>query len=236
MNYHRASLLFAGIVCAISSAGCNGTTSSSTLPTGNIAAFIEVSDDGYGSLYVDVDLRVRSRTGNDDNYVQLAKGDSLQAALGGETASLTEYGSGHYQTAFSPSNAAELTIAFDRSKYDDATATGAILPEAVAIAGLEGTILSRDYDGIVLDLPETGADKSIDVEGACIDSLHYDIGTYDEVIFIDPGDLYAPVLDAECDVTVTITTTSLGAVDPALHPDSTFVLSRSRSTTFYSIP
>jgi hypothetical protein len=59
---------------------------------------------------------------------------------------------------------------------------------------------------------------------------------FETELFLGPGDLYAADSTAECDVTLTVTVRRQGVPDPAFHEESTFVLQRSRSTTFYSVP
>ncbi|MEZ4296968.1 MAG: hypothetical protein R3B70_18530 [Polyangiaceae bacterium] len=110
------------------------------------------------------------------------------------------------------------------------------MPDALEFSGYGGEVISRSLDFIELDLPATAFDKSVDFSGSCVNSLSFNVGTAASTITVWPGDLYSSIDTDECNVTIRVTTTSFGEVDPALHPSSTFTLIRERETTFYSVP
>lgn len=234
MNTHRASLFLAGFACATAFAGCKGTTTSDKLATREIAAFIDALDDGEGNLVVSTSLEARA--GGNDDYVLLAAGDTLRATYGKQKGTLGETQSGKYEVAFDVSNTSDVTVSFDRSKYDAAPSTVGTLPESVELADFGGAVISRGLDDIVLDLPATVGFKSVDLTGPCVSALHYDVGEAADYLTIYSGDLYASYAEDECDVTITVTTSLAGKVDRALHGDSTFTLRRARYATFYSVP
>lgn len=234
MNFHRAIYGSTFLALCVGMAGCRGTTRSDSLDTSDIVATFTVTDDGYGSVYTEA--RLEARTANNDNWVKLVSGDTLTATFGKQSSELTEVGSGLYQAAFSLSNAADMTITFDRTKFDDAPDSFGFMPEALDLGGFEGAIISRGSDFIVIELPATESDKSVTISGSCVNTLTFDIGRDGGDVTVYPGDLYSSDSLAECDVTMTLTTTMYGEADPAFHPDSSFVLTRERATTFYSIP
>lgn len=225
-------MFFAGLPCAMLFAGCRGTTTSDTVPTEEIVAEMNVQDDGSGTVYTDVHLRAK-RTNND---IRLSGRDELHATFGDQSAVLADAGSGHYDAAFDLSSFADVTIAFDRDKFEPAPESFGLLPDALDISGFEGLVVSRSFDAIVITLPETTFDKFVDVSGPCVSPLTYNVGTWADDVVIDAGVLYASNPNDECYVTITLTSALAGEVDPALHPDSTFVLTRTRSSSFYSVP
>lgn len=231
MDFNRASLLFAGLTCAALSSACRGSTPSDTVPTGDIVAAIDVYDDGYGSVITTVDLLDRVH----NTSIRLAGDDRLVATFGNQSASM-EGSAGIYQADFPFSNAGDVTVAFDRSKYDSAPDSYGVLPDVLAPGSFEGLVISRGLDTIVLEIPQTAFDKTVDLTGPCVSGLSFDLGADAADVVVYPGDLYSSGSSSECNVTITLTSISYGSPDPAFHPDSTFVLSRARSTSFYSIP
>lgn len=229
---HRASLLFAGLAVAAFSSGCKGATPSDTVATGDIVATIDAYDDGVGPVVVTTRLEV-ARNGSD---VRLVGDDRLEAFFGDRSAPMTDVGGGRYEADFDYEEVADVGVVFDRGKFDPAPDSFGVLPDPLELGGFEGLVISRGLDSIVLELPATSFDKTVDLSGPCVSSLVYDVGPYAEDVVVNPGDLYASNPNSECDVTITITSTTYGSPDPALHPDSSFVLSRSRSTSFYSVP
>jgi hypothetical protein len=234
MNDHRALLFLAGLPCAVLLAGCRGTTPSDIVATEDIVATIDATDDGTGTVFAFVNLQVR--TPDDDNDVRLVGGDSLAAFYGDRQGTLRERGGGDHEATFPLSDAVDMTIAFDRPEQTPAPDSFGLLPDPMEIGGFEGLILSRSLDAIVLELPETSFNKVVDVSGPCVSSLVYDVGTLAADVIVNPGDLYSPNINDECYVTITLTSVLAGQPDAAFHPDSTFVLSRSRSSSFYSVP
>jgi hypothetical protein len=234
MNTHRASLFLAGVACATLFAGCKGTTTSDLLATGDIAATLDATDDGYGNLVVSASLE--ARTPDNENYVLLAGGDALNATYGKQRGAMGETEGGHYEASFPISNVGDVTVSFDRAKGKDAPGSYGVMPESVELPDFGGAVISRGLDDVVLDLPETVGDKQVDLTGPCVSSLHYDVGQAADYLTIYAGDLYASYAQDECDVTVTVTTVLYGDADPALNKASTFTLRRVRSASFYSVP
>lgn len=234
MNYHRASLFFAGLTCATVFAGCRGTASSDTIPTEKIFADVLVSDDGGGSIHIDVDLQVRSP--DDDRWIKLAGGDRLKATLGGQTVVFDPDGGGTYHGYFDRTNAADVNVSLDRKKFEDAPNSSGRMPDPLEIEGIAGAFISRSWDSVIIELAETEDEKSVEISGPCISTEYFDIGPAGADIVLDSGALYSPDPYAECEVSIAVTTTSYGAPDPALHPQSRVVLERTRSTWFYSVP
>ncbi len=234
MNTHRASLLLAGFACATAFAGCKGTTTSDRLATREIAAFIDALDDGDGNLVISASLFARAP--DNEDYVLLTAGDALRATYGKQKGTLGETSSGNYEVTLDLTNTSDVTVSFDRSKYDAAPKTIGTLPESVELPDFGGAVISRGLDDVVLDLPATVGYKSVDVAGPCVSALHYDVGEVADYVTIYAGDLYASYAEDECDVTITVTTELAGKVDSALNGDSTFTLRRARYATFYSVP
>jgi hypothetical protein len=237
MNLPRASLLLACAACAALSAGCKGSTTSDLVPTNNIAADITASDDGNGSVLLSVHTHAIS-PGGDDQTLLLVGDDHFQATFGKQASALSDEGGGVYETAFNANATAtsDIVLSLARTKFDAAPESVGTMPESVALDGFEGATISRGVDSIDVQLPQTVGAKSVDIEGPCISSLHYDLGTSAGDLYIGPGDVYSSNAYAECYVNMTVTTALSGSPDPKLHPRSTFLLTRSRTTSFYSVP
>ncbi|MEZ4313865.1 MAG: hypothetical protein R3F14_38075 [Polyangiaceae bacterium] len=111
MNTHRASLLFAGLLCAATSAGCRGTTTSDKVETKDIRATIEAVDDGWaGDITVSIDLDVARKDNN--NHLSLATGDKLTATTGKKSKTFEEsWGADGYYKADVLEESPELTVA-----------------------------------------------------------------------------------------------------------------------------
>ncbi len=234
MNTHRACLFLAGVACATVFAGCKGTTNSDKLAIGDIAVFLDATDDDSGNLIVKASLE--ARTPENQDYVRLTGGDRLYATYGKAYGAMDDTSSGEYAAYFPLSNAGDVTVGFSRGKQDVAPSSYGKLPESVELPDFGGAVISRGLDDIVLDLPATVGSKEVDVTGSCVSALHYDVGEAGDYVTIYAGDLYASYADDECDVTISVTTTLYGAPDPALNKASTFTLRRVRSTSFYSVP
>ncbi|MFO0587355.1 MAG: hypothetical protein U0441_07445 [Polyangiaceae bacterium] len=206
---------------------------SASLPTKDIAVFVDAVDDGSGYLTVTASLEARAV--DNENYVRLSPGDTLSTTYAKKTYGLSETGDGHYAATIPLGDEADVGVAMNRSKYTNAPASGGVLPESVEL-DLTGAVISRSLDDLVLDLPETVGFKSVDIEGPCISSSHYDVGTNGDYLTVPAGAIYASYVDDECYVDVTVSCELAGTPDPALNKQSRIGLRRTRTTTFYSVP
>lgn len=206
---------------------------SAALPTNNIAVFIDAVDDGSG--YLTVSASLESRATNNENYVRLSPGDALSVSYGNKAYTMSETNDGDYAATVTLTDAADVTVGFERQKYDKAPSSQGTMPESVEV-DLGGIAISRSLDDLVLDLPETVGYKVVDLSGPCVSSMHYEVGTSAEYLTIYAGSLYASYPEDECYVDVTIGCEMSGLIDPALNKLSKFALRRTRTTTFYSVP
>lgn len=205
---------------------------SEKIETKDIAAFIDVTDDGSGQIHVIANLQVRKP--DDENFVKLSKGDALRATYDGGTRTMKASGAS-YEASFPVGDDYVVGVGFDREKFEDALSNVGEMPDAVEIGDFYDPV-SRDLDSIIIDLPETFGTKDVRVDGWCISSQSWSFGEEADVLYISPGDLYASNEEDECTVTITITTSTVGKIDPALHSESSFHLQAERSATFTSVP
>ncbi len=235
-------LLPLALLSTLAMAGCaEETVSSENIKTGGIVGLFEVTARSDSSSTARATLVVGGDQSN--TYVTLDNGDNLTATAGSETKTLTTAGGpGRYEANFATGAAGEeFSIALNRPDDTDALGNSGLLPAPFAFTELPTGTPSRKTDAVTIkwDNGEAGS-LELEVEGDCIFDESFKPASGSTEFTISADKLRSTGVNEEdketCDLTVTLTRTSSGSVDPALDNDSRFRLHQVRSTTFASAP
>ena len=214
-----ASILSLGLAASVN---CQSVDSDNILTSG-MYADISATADGRGETEIRTTLYLERPSSL--NYIELEGGDLLTAfAPDGSRQIMREsqfLGITTYSADFDlDDGGTEFIIAFTRDVDSGAPDSSVILPEAFDILNPQAETYSRDSDDIIIDWAPTdsGDDVDIQITGGCIESeliaVEGDPGTHT----ISAGTLVK--LQGEgianaCDLTVTITKSAPGDLDPA---------------------
>lgn len=218
--------------------GCKETTSSQFIRTGGIAALMSVTADNPDASTLRVELDVG---GPDGTAVILDAGDKLSATADGETQDLASVSAGVYEATFKTVKAVDFKVSLDRAEDEDAPSSVASLPDPFTInSPIEDDMISRANAFQILWAPVVAKSDggTIDISGTCIVEQSFDIAGTEGTFGIDKGVLkdVDAMKPASCKVSVTMTFTDHGTVDPAFDQDSTFTTKQTRTVTFTSTP
>lgn len=238
----RHVFLFATVaICA--SAACTKVESSS-IKTAGMSTLMSVSADGTGKTIASVQLLVDN---NGTDHIDLSTGDSLSAKTGSQSQSMSRSNFLNivsYDAEFhgQDSGGTEYTIALARNADVSAPNSKVTLPAPFTIqTPTASATLSRATDDVVVTYGGGTSDKtSWQASGDCIKSL----GPQD--LPGDPGTftiakgtitpLDASKATATCLVSIAISRTRAGQVDPAYGHGGTITAAQSRSITINSKP
>ncbi len=201
---------------AIAVVGCSDVQSESLLTSG-MSAHITASASGDGNTTVSAVLRAGGALSN--VYVELTGDDALTAQRGEEEKPLVRQSLGafhEYTTDFTGDEpGVDHVVSLVRSVDDGAPSSVMALPDAFEISG--PAEFSRAADLTFTWTPAESADAmSVYVDGTCIFG-------YGETIIGDPGTWTIPAgtidaleddPDASCNVTVKVSRTRAGQLDP----------------------
>ncbi len=218
--------------------GCRETKSSEYVHTRDIVERVQVVATGADAAEVNVVLRT---SGVNGSYVELAKGDTLEASAGTLSKAMKEISSGMYQTTLGTGAAVAFTVDFDRAEEPDASLSRGTPPLPFEIgAPLEGDTVSRSMEDLVVtwEAKEDGVIGAIHITGPCIFEYNAEVDRTAGGVTVAKGELTS--LDAQkpegCDIEVSVSFERDGEADPMLHPDSTFQGFQVRKVTIGSEP
>jgi hypothetical protein len=218
---------------------------SADLKTAGMSAYMTVQADGSGQTQVGAKLHVDT---NSTDYVALSAGDTLVASVAGQSQTMSEsnvVGIVSYATSFTGEDSnAVYTVALHRASDVSAPNSTCTLPLAYTIATpATGSTFSRANDAITVNYgPGSSGDAvNYSLSGSCITepgnaSVSGDPGTFTLArgsILPVPNQ---PPSQSSCQVTLTVTRTRGGTVDPAYGSGGQITCVQTRSTTFTSTP
>jgi hypothetical protein len=221
---------------------------SADLKTAGMSAYMTVSADGSGQTQVSAKLNVDS-SGTD--YVTLSSGDTLVASVAGQSQTMSEsnvLGIVSYGASFSgeDGSGAAYTVALRRTGSGDVSAPDSTcsLPVAYTIATpAAGSSFSRANDAITVNYGQGSSGDAVNysLSGSCISepsnaTVSGDPGTFTLARGSILGVQGQPPAQASCQVTLTITRTRAGTIDPAYGSGGQISCVQTRSVTFTSTP
>jgi len=229
---------------ALMCAACAACTSlnSNDLATSGMSANMNVTADGTGQSRVSATLHVDN---NATDYVNLTSGDSLTATALSQTRTMAQnnvLGIVSYDASFSSADASGTlyTIGLQRSKETSAPSSHCTLPSSFAIsAPAPGAAYSRANDAITVSYSNGGQPDpmSLSISGCISYTLPFS-DTSPGSVTIAKGALQAGSSSAtgSCEVTLTITRSRAGTLDPAFGSGGAITCQQVRSVTFTSTP
>jgi hypothetical protein len=216
---------------------CTETVDSKNIRTGGIAAFITANATTDAATTVTASLKVGGADSN--TVVDLSGGDSIFATANGKQVELEAQGSGTYQININ--TAAENTeFVVDLQRTDDTSAPKSIgtLPGPFSFQ-VPNMSTSRAQNLTVTWTPSGSKDDMrLELSGTCIFSRTIDIPGDTGMNEISGGTLVSVNTDKPetCDVNVDMIRSRKGTPDPAFDPDSSFLLTQTRTAKFTSAP
>jgi hypothetical protein len=231
----------------LASAACTDLQSAD-LKTAGMSAYMTVSADGSGQTQVSAKLNVDN---NGTDYVTLSSGDTLVASVAGQTQTMSQsnvLGIVTYAADFTgeDGSGAAYTVALHRSGSGDVSAPNSTcsLPMAYTIATPPaGSTFSRANDAITVNYGQGSAGDAVNysLSGSCISApsgatVSGDPGTFTLARGSILGLQNQPPAQTSCQVTLTITRTRAGTIDPAYGSGGQINCVQTRSVTFTSTP
>lgn len=226
---------------------------SSDVRTSGIYADMTVTAVGDGTSRVSAALRVGGSLSN--TYLDLVDGDELMAIQGEDEARMSErsipLGPVHYEATFDvDTENTPFRVSFAREPHDEtekecrggsAPNSFATLPAPFTIdAPAEDRAFSRADDDIEITWSPNGRRDAMSwrASGSCIEGDSGDIDTDNGRFVISRGKLRLrrEADDNSCDVTITITRSRPGQIDPAYGEGGRFVARQVRSVEVRSDP
>jgi hypothetical protein len=232
-----------GIACCAACAACT-SVQSTDLKTAGISAQMALSTtDSTGTTSVNVTLNVDD---NATDFVELTPGDTLTAALSGQSETLSESnvaGLISYGTNFSQvTSGATYTVAFNRPAGNTSapSSTGAI-PAAFELGTLSTGSFSRANDTITVTY--SGSDPTDPMawtlEGDCFNLVQQTLSGDPGTFTIAKGTVQSNAPSGQqpqsCQATLTLSRTRQGTLDPAYYGGGVSA-QQVRSLTFTSAP
>jgi hypothetical protein len=228
------------LLCA-ASASCTSLNSSSVTTSG-MSAHMTITGDGSGQTSVTASLNVDN---NSTDYVNLTSGDTLIASVPGQSHTMTEnnvLGVVSYNASFSNADASGTlyTVALRRSSGTSAPSSVCMMPMPFAITTpAPGASYSRANDAIAVTYSGSGQmdPMSLSISGCVSYTLPFtDSGSGS--VTIAKGGLQggASPSTGSCEVTLTITRSRAGTLDPAFGYGGAITCQQVRSVTFTSAP
>jgi hypothetical protein len=242
---HSSFLASVSLSALLACAACTDLQSAD-LKTAGMSANMTVQVDDSGQTTASATLNVDD---NSTDFVTLSSGDSLTTSVAGQTQTMTENDALNdvsYSTTFSNEEASGLvyTIAFNRSSGNtSAPSSTCTLPAPFTIASpTTSGSFSRATADIEVNYGSGGSSDGVQytVQGACVQGplaqeLDGDPGT-----FTIPHGAITPNSPSQssqtCSVTLTITRTRMGQLDPAYGSGGQIECLQARSVTFESTP
>jgi hypothetical protein len=231
-----------GSLLATGAAGCAKTDSEDLLTSGMYAELqARTKGDASNTAAVSAVLYVDDPA--DLNFVQLDPGDQLVASQGSESEVMDQVELGnivsHGATLMNGAAGTQITIALDRHVDQGAPSSTATLPDAFTLAGAPLSE-SRGHDVTITWTPSGTADQmSWQAVGECIvaatGNITGDPGTFTLAAntLVQESGQNAPTT---CTVTLTVSRTRKGSLDPHYGKGGTIVGAQDREAAWTSMP
>jgi len=212
---------------------------SGNAPTDEIFATISVLAKGDGQTHVFYGMRDQDASGIP---IKVSIGEDLEITAGGVPGNVAATSDNQYYAAFdTDAPGTRIAVKFHREKDDDAESV-VDLPEGHTLTlneRMTGTEIQRGND-VYIDWQPTGATgEEIDwsVSGPCVETT---TGYFrdDGSDFVRAGNIRVDPAAAgtTCDVTISLSKTISGTIDPGYAADSSITATRSDSLTITSTP
>lgn len=216
---------------------CTETVDSKNIRTGGISASITAIATTDAATTVAATLKVGGPTSN--TYVDLEGGDRIFAVSGDKRLEMEAQGSGRYEIDFNTAAAdTEFLVDLQREVDADAPASIGKLPGPFSFA-LPNTSVPRGQELAITWMPSGSSDNmTIELSGTCIFNRTIDIPG-DTGSHKIPGGTITPTnpdKQETCDVNVEMKRSRKGTPDTTFDPDSSFVLTQTRTAKFTSAP
>lgn len=213
------------------------TVDSKNVRTGGISAQITANATTDAATTVTASLRVGGPSSN--TVVDLSGGDKIFAQADEKRLEMVAEGSGIYQVAFNTAAAdTEFTVDLQREVDDDAPASIGKLPAPFSLV-VPNMSTSRAQEITFTWSPSGTSDSmTLELSGTCIFSRKIDIPGDTGTQTVDPGTLVSVNTDKPetCDINVEMKRTRKGTPDTAFDPESSFILTQTRTGKFTSAP
>jgi hypothetical protein len=238
MRTPRFAAVLATLTLAVLGSACSATTSSRNIRTAGLVALVDVTAKDDEHATVSTALVIGGASSN--TYVVLEGGDRLYAESNGEKREMNATSDGEYEAKFNRAEG-EYIVSLNRDVDAAAPKSSGTLPPPFQITSDFGDApISRKNDDVTVTWTPggSGSDVEIELEGDCIHSEHYNVGGDPGSFTIEKRKIEAWSSDKKkkCNVTVTVSHTTHGTVDPAFDSDSRFELRQVRKTRFVSGP
>jgi len=213
------------------------TVDSKNVRTGGISATFTANASTDGATTVTASLRVGGPGSN--TVVDLSGGDKIFAEAGDKRLEMEAEGSGIYQVDFNTAAAdTEFVVDLQREVDDDAPNSVGKLPAPFTFE-VPNMSTSRTEEITITWSPSgTDDDMTLELSGTCIFQRTIDIPGDTGSHKISGGTLVSVNTDKPetCDINVEMKRTRKGTVDTAFDPQSTFILTQTRTSKFTSAP
>jgi hypothetical protein len=227
-------------ILAVLGAACT-SVKSTDLETSGMAAYIAVTADGQGNAYASAELTVDK---NATDFVDLSPGDSFVATAGGTSQTMARsdlLGILSYNTNFSGKGApgTAYTVALNRAAPDvSAPSSTCSIPQSFDLAApVAGAALSRGSDVVVTySNPGQSDPMTYQLSGTCVSNAGGTVPADSGSFTIAKGTLVASGSLSSCDVTLTVSRTRTGQLDPAYGYGGNISCAQTRTLTFTSTP
>jgi hypothetical protein len=231
-------------ILLVSAAAACTDLQSADLKTAGMSTTMSVTADGTGQTTVSAQFNVDS---NPTDFVNLSSGDSASAQAGGQTHAMSEsnaLGDISYQTTFSgeDGDGTVYTVALQRSTDVSAPASTVTLPAPFTITSpTSNSAFSRATSDVVVTYGSAGSQDSMtwSISGSCINGTSGTASGDTGSFTIARGSLVLPPggqASGTCQVTLSMTRSRSGQVDPHYGSGGSIVAYQSRSVTFNSTP
>lgn len=239
MRVRRSTIRAYVLACLIAlSAACGSATLSNEVHTSGLVALIDITAEHTNETVVSADILLGGRSTN--SQVVLQGGDRLEASSGGEQHAMESVGNGSYEARFARAEGQFVVRLVRGGDVSAPHSVGTLPPPFEITSNFGDQPVSRAHDPLTLTWTPSGsgAETSIEVEGDCIHSAEFQIGSDPGKYVIEAGKLSAwKSQEAEsCSVAVRVVQLRKGQADPALDRDSSVVLRQIRTARFVSSP
>lgn len=233
-NVKFGSSLCAGLLLL---SACTETVDSKDIRTSGISAQITATATSDAATTVITELKVGGPSSN--TYVDLSGGDRIFASADGKRLEMEAQGTGTYQVDFNITAAdTEFIVDLQRDEDDDAPASKGQLPAPFSFQ-VPNMSTSRAQNLTITWAPSGSMDDmTLEFAGTCIFNRTVDVPGDTGSHEISAGTLAStnPDKPETCDITVEMKRTRKGEPDRAYDPESSFVLTQTRTTKFTSTP
>jgi hypothetical protein len=213
------------------------TVDSKNIKTAGMTALIQVNAPNDSASTVTATFKVGGASSN--TYVNFSGGDTVFAEGADKRVQMDAQDTGKYTIDFNTAaKDTRFVVDLQRDNDDDAPGSNGTLPEPFSFQ-VPNMATSRATD-ITITWGPSGSNDNVTIElsGSCIFSRSIDVPGDTGSHVISGGTLASidPMKPETCDITVEMTRSRTGTVDPIFDNESTFKLTQTRTAKFTSSP